>query len=135
MPLSHPMAVITANRPAGTVEFVRFGEIVCGTMKEAGHPGYNDFAHVGGLCLIVGFRDVAVDRIPHLRVHRAGIRFPAALAHLGLRERGDRWHLPASSLGLLPVARMACNPVRAALDRPERPPRPGEDIALHERDD
>src|SRR6185436_20200579 len=59
----------------------------------------------------------------------------ATIAHLGLWKGSDRWHLPASSRGPLSVARLARNPVGAALDRPERPPRPGEDIALHERDD
>ena len=66
-------------------------------------PGIDHLAHVGGLCLLVRLGDVAVDRVPHLRVHPVLYSFPAA-------HRGHAGCGSAATAGICQSRRAAPSP-------------------------
>ena len=104
-------------------------------MEQPRHAGHDDFAHVGGLRLLVGFGEVAVDGVAHLRVHRSAVLLPAAVLDVGLRQRGDRRHPPVARRGRAAVAGLARDAIAAALQRAERLARPRQDLVFHEPHD
>ena len=107
------MAVVTAERHVRTVVVVRSREIVRGTMEQPRHAGHDDLAHVGGLRLLVGLREVPVDGIAHLCVHAAAVLFPPETLEVRLGQRHDGRHPPVAIAGIAAVARLAMDFVAA----------------------
>jgi len=83
--IPHAVAMVAAERGSPAVEVVGLREVVRLPVEQPRHAGQDDLAHVGRFRLLLRVREIAVDGVPHLRVHVAAVQLPPAILDVGLR--------------------------------------------------